>query len=57
MNMVLFSGMAEGLNPECQRVINDYSRKGERLVNSAPKWLFSRHLRTKVPWMKDSLKM
>lgn len=37
-------GMVEGLAPACQRVINEYATKSERLVNSTPKRNFSRHL-------------
>ncbi len=35
--MPLFLGMAEGLLPPCQRVINEYPTESERLVNSLQK--------------------
>lgn len=42
-------GMVEGLTPPCQRVINEYATKRERLVNSAPIWPKLRHLGGKEP--------
>lgn len=35
--MPLILGMAEGLLPPCQRVINEYLMESERLVNSLQK--------------------